>query len=156
MRKLSASCKFGAVPVIVVGADTSAGQAILEGLAEPKQLRAFVSDERIGARLKKSGFKVALGDVSDESHIETASARCFSAILITEAAMDDRERTFAKTVDEVLSCWARAVVSSEVSRVIWVSHADHPQVPNREVARVDPDDPDLVEKVVALDEAQTI
>ncbi|MFV1960707.1 MAG: hypothetical protein ACC658_02640 [Acidimicrobiia bacterium] len=157
MRKLSASCKFGAVPVIVVGADTSAGQAILEGLAEPKrELRAFVSDERVGARLKKSGFKVALGDVSDESHIETASARCFSAILIAEAAMDDRERTFAKTVDEVLSCWARAVVSSEVSRVIWVSPADHPQVPNREVARVDPDDPDLVEKVVALDEAQTI
>jgi len=115
-----------------------------------------VSDERVGAQLKKSGFKVALGDVSDESHIETASTRCFSAILIAEAAMDDRERSFAGTVDEVLGGWARAVVNSEVTRVIWVSQADHPRTPTREFARVDPDDPELVEKVVALDDAQMI
>jgi len=145
------------VPVIVVGADTSAGQAILQRLQKPeREVRAFVSDERVGAQLKKSGFKVALGDVSDESHIETASTRCFSAILIAEAAMDDRERSFAGTVDEVLGGWARAVVNSEVTRVIWVSQADHPRTPTREVARVDPDDPELVEKVVALDDAQVI
>ncbi|MCH8971837.1 MAG: hypothetical protein E2O98_07005 [Acidobacteria bacterium] len=145
------------MPVIVVGADTSAGQAILQRLQKPeREVRAFVSDERVGAQLKKSGFKVALGDVSDESHIETASTRCFSAILIAEAAMDDRERSFAGTVDEVLGGWARAVVNSEVTRVIWVSQADHPRTPTREVARVDPDDPELVEKVVALDDAQVI
>ncbi|MCH7583037.1 MAG: NAD(P)H-binding protein [Acidobacteria bacterium] len=145
------------MPVIVVGADTSAGQAIIQRLQKPeREVRAFVSDERVGAQLKKSGFKVALGDVSDESHIETASTRCFSAILIAEAAMDDRERSFAGTVDEVLGGWARAVVNSEVTRVIWVSQADHPRTPTREVARVDPDDPELVEKVVALDDAQVI
>ena len=145
------------MPVIVVGADTSAGQAIIQRLQKPeREVRAFVSDERVGAQLKKSGFKVALGDVSDESHIETASTRCFSAILIAEAAMDDRERSFAGTVDEVLGGWARAVVNSEVTRVIWVSQADHPRTPSREVARVDPDDPELVEKVVALDDAQVI
>ena len=157
MGKLSASCRFLAVPVIVVGADTSAGQAILEGLQKPeREVRAFVSDERVGAQLKKNGFKVALGDVSDESHVETASTRCFSAILIAEAATDDRERSFAGTVEEVLDGWARAVVNSEVTRVIWVSRADHPPTPIREVARVDPDDPHLVEKVVALDDAQEI
>ncbi len=145
------------MPVIVVGADTSDGQAILEGLQKPeREVRAFVSDERVGAQLKKNGFKVALGDVSDESHVETASTRCFSAILIAEAAMDDRERSFAATVEEVLDGWARAVVNSEVTRVIWVSRADHPRTPTREVARVDPDDPELVEKVVALDDAQVI
>ncbi|MCH7900680.1 MAG: NAD(P)H-binding protein [Acidobacteria bacterium] len=145
------------MPVIVVGADTTAGQAILQRLQKPeREVRAFVSDERVGAQLKKSGFKVALGDVSDESHIETASTRCFSAILIAEAATDDRERSFAGTVDEVLGGWARAVVNSEVTRVIWVSQADHPPTPTREVARVDPDDPELVEKVVALDDAQVI
>lgn len=145
------------MPVIVVGADTTAGQAILQRLQKPeREVRAFVSDERVGAQLKKSGFKVALGDVSDESHIETASTRCFSAILIAEAAMDDRERSFAGTVDEVLGGWARAVVNSKVTRVIWVSQADHPPTPTREVARVDPDDPELVEKVVALDDAQVI
>ena len=70
--------------------------------------------------------------------------------------MDDRERSFAETVDEVLRGWARAVANSEVTRVIWVSHADHPRTPTREVVRVDPDDPQLVEKVVALDDAQLI
>ena len=145
------------MPVIVVGADTSAGQAILDGLAEPdREIRAFVSDESVCGNLKRSGFKVALGDVSDESHVETASTRCFSAILIVEAAMDDRERSFAQNVDDVLRGWARAVANSEVTRVIWVSHAEHPRTQTREVVRVDPDDPELVEKVVALDDAQTI
>jgi len=145
------------VPVIVVGADTTAGQAILDGLAEPdREIRAFVSDESVCAQLKRSGFKVALGDVSDESHVETASTRCFSAILIAEAAMDDRERSFARTVDDVLRGWARAVANSEVTRVIWVSNAEYPRTPTREVVWVDPDDPDLVEKVVAFDDAQTI
>lgn len=70
--------------------------------------------------------------------------------------MDDRERSFAGTVEGVLDGWARAVVNSEVTRVIWVSRADHPPTPVGEVARVDPDDPELVEKVVALDDAQEI
>ena len=70
--------------------------------------------------------------------------------------MDERERAFAGTVDEVLGGWARAVVNAEGTRVIWVSQADHPPTPIGEVARVDPDDPQLVEKVVALDDAQEI
>ena len=148
---------FGAVPVIVIGADTPAGMAILEGLAHPdREIRVFVSDEAVSAQLKKRGFKVALGDVSDDSHVETASTKCFSAILIAEAALDDRERAFASTADEVLRGWAKAVVNSEVTRVIWVSDADHPSTPAKEVVRVDRDDPELVEKVVALDDAQTI
>ena len=145
------------VPVIVIGADTTAGEAILEGLKHPKrEVRAFVTDERVGTTLKKSGFKVAVGDVSDESHVETASMRCFSAILVAEAASDERVRSFAETADDVLDSWARAMVNSDVARVIWVSKADHPPTSTTEVVRVDPEDPELVETVVKLDDAQTI
>lgn len=145
------------MPVIVVGADTDAGRAILEGLYDPhREVRAFVSDGSVGAALKEQGFKVALGDISDESHVAAASTRCFSAVLITEAASDGRERSFAGTPGEVLEGWADAVASSDVTRVIWVSTEDPPATGVKEVALVDPDDPDLVAKVVDLDDAQPI
>ena len=145
------------MPVIVVGADTDSGQAILKGLQGPdREVRAFVSDETIGVALKSDGFKVALGDVSDESHVEAATARCFSAVLVTEAATDSRERSFAETPREVVEAWARAVAASDVTRVIWVSADRPPATKTREVATLDPGDPNLVEKVVELDDAQTI
>lgn len=149
--------RFLHVPVIVIGADTTAGQAILEGLQQPKrEVRAFVTDENVGTTLKKRGFKVAIGDVSDESHVETASTRCFSAVLVAEAAADARERSFATTTDDVLDGWARAMASSEVTRVIWVSPGNYPATLTTEVASVDPADPDLVEKVVTMDDARSI
>jgi nucleoside-diphosphate-sugar epimerase len=145
------------MPVIVVGADTAHGRAILDGLADDRrEVRAFVTDEDVGLTLKESGFKVAIGDVSDDSHIEAASTACFSAVLVTLAAQDGRERSFARTAKEVCSGWARAVEASNVTRVIWVSDAPTPETPSTETAVVSPDDPDLVGKVVALDEAQTI
>jgi putative NADH-flavin reductase len=143
------------MPVIVVGADTRVGRAIVEGLHHPsRELRAFVSDEEQGAELKERGIKVALGDVSDESHVEAAALNCFSAVLITEAATDARERSFAATPEDVLLGWARAV--SSVSRVIWVSAQEVPATDTPEAARVDPDDPNVVARVVALDDAQKI
>jgi putative NADH-flavin reductase len=157
METPSVSIMFLHVPVIVIGADTKPGQAILEGLQQPnREVRAFVTDENVGSNLKRRGFKVAIGDVSDESHIETASSKCFSAILVAEAATDERERSFAATTDEVLNGWANAMVNSGVTRVIWVSRTDYPRTSTTEVAKVDPRDPELVEKVVTLDDAQTI
>ncbi len=59
------------MPVIVVGADTPQGRAVVEGLVEPgREVRAFVSDPIVGAELRDMGVKVALGDVSDDSHIQ--------------------------------------------------------------------------------------
>lgn len=145
------------MPVIVVGADTKAGATILQQLDDPeREVRVFVTDEERGLDLRDRGFKVATGDVSDESHVEGAATRCFTAVLIAEAASDDRERSFATTPDDVLEGWARAVSNSEVTRVIWVTAGGHPQTGVPEVASVDPSDPDLAEKVVALDEAQAI
>lgn len=143
------------MPVIVVGADTEQGRAITERLHRPeREVRAFVSDEKTATELKGLGVKVALGDVSDESHVEAASLRCFSAILIATAAEDGRERAFAETIEEVLEGWARAVSGSRVHRVIWVSGHEPPPVRIREVATVAPSDPGLIDKVLALDDAQ--
>lgn len=148
---------FSRMPVIVVGADTGPGEAIIDRLDHPdREVRAFVSDESIAASLRDRGVKVALGDVSDESHVEGAALRCFSAILVVEAAEDGRDRSFAETSAEVLAGWARAVTRSGVKRVIWVTAEPPPAVAIGEVATVDPDDPDLAERVAALDDAQTI
>ena len=145
------------MPVIVVGGDTPQGRAILEEMVEPdREVRAFVSNATVGGELKRLGVKVAVGDVSDESHIEGASAQCFTAVLISEAARDDRERSFAGSELEVMEGWSAAVAASGVNRVIWVHDGEPPPVAVREVAVVNPGDGDLVQKVIDLDEAQII
>jgi putative NADH-flavin reductase len=146
-----------AMPVIVVGADTPAGMAILSTLAEPgREVRAFVSDERVAAELRGRSVKVALGDVSDESHVEAASMRCFTAIMIAEAADDRRERSFAATPHQVLMGWGRAITAAGVRRAIWVMGDNPPDSGVAEVAVVEPDHPELGRRVAALDDAQTL
>jgi len=65
--------------------------------------------------------KVALGDVSDFSHVEAAALNCFCAVLVAEAAMDGRERSFAATGQEVWEGWATAIRNAGLQRTIWVS-----------------------------------
>lgn len=145
------------MPVIVVGADTEPGKAIAYGLwSSEREVRVFVSDEAAGEAFKKSGFKVAIGDVSDESHVEAASTHCFSAILVTAAAHDERERSFTASEGEVVAGWATAVDNAKVRRVIWVTGDKPPGTKSEEVATVDPHHPDLVKRVVSLDDAQRI
>ena len=145
------------MPVIVVGADTPEGAAIIDRLYAPhREVRVFVTDESKGLELKERGFKVAIGDVSDESHVEAAATRCFSAVLVGAAASDDRLRSFAADREQVLRGWAKAVTNSKVRRVIWITADQQPEVGVPEVARVAPDDPDLADKVHSLDEAGSI
>jgi len=146
------------MPLIVVGADTAPGAAILSQL-DPlaREVRVFVTDETTGLLLRERGFKVATGDVSDQSHVEAAAMRCFSAVLIAEAASDDRERAFASTSVEVLEGWAVAVSGAGVNRVIWVSENDtHPETRAPEVTAVNPSDRGFANDVVALDDAHSI
>lgn len=145
------------MPVIVVGADTDIGERILEGLHDPaREIRVFVTDETRALQMRERGYKVALGDVSDESHVEAAATRCFSAVLVAEAARDSRERSFADDPTTVLRGWANAVRNSRVSRVIWVIDEEHPATGVGEVAVVRSDDPDLGDVVANLDDAQSI
>jgi putative NADH-flavin reductase len=145
------------MPVLVVGADTAPGRRIIEALVEPdREVRAFVTDVEAAPDLRARGVKVAIGDVSDDSHVAAAATNCFSAVLIAEAASDDRERAFAATPEDVLRGWAGAVTSSGVTRAIWVYEGEPPQIGVPEVATIDPADPGLAERVAALDDAQVM
>ncbi|MFZ0014749.1 MAG: NAD-binding protein [Acidimicrobiia bacterium] len=145
------------MPLIVVGADTTWGEALLEGLSpREREVRVFVSDQARGVELRERGFKVATGDVSDESHVEAAATRCFSAVLIAAAAHDERERSFADSAEAVLRGWANAVANSKVTRVIWVTGDDPPDTAVAEVAVVDPSTADFVHRVIALDDASSL
>lgn len=145
------------MPVIVVGADTRQGRALVDGLLEPgREVRAFVTDIGAATELRKAGVKVALGDVSDDSHVQGAALNCFTAVMVTEAARDERERSFASSEEQVLLGWANAVAASGVTRVIWVHDGQAPTVNTEEVATVPPSHPDLVAEVVALDNARSL
>jgi uncharacterized protein YbjT (DUF2867 family) len=109
------------MPVIVIGADTAVGRAVVAALApEAAELRAFVSDPAAADALKARGAKVAVGDVSDGSHVAGAAHETFCAVLIGEAATDGRERAFADTVEGVLGAWAAALSEAGTTRAIWV------------------------------------
>ncbi len=110
------------MPVLVIGADTDLGRAVVEALL-PRQgeVRAFVSDVDSGLALKAKGVKVATGDVSDASHVGGAALNTFSAVLVPEAAFDGRERSFAQSPEAVFAAWAEGVVDAGVRRAIWIA-----------------------------------
>ncbi len=109
------------MPVIVVGADTPLGRAALDALLPREgEVRAFVSSPDEAARLRDRGVKVALGDVSDGSHVGGAALNAYCAVLIGEAATDARERSFAADPTGVLDAWAEGLNDAQVSRVIVV------------------------------------
>jgi uncharacterized protein YbjT (DUF2867 family) len=113
------------MPVIVVGADTPTGTTVIEALRSRQgEVRAFVSDPDVGLAMRRAGVKVALGDVSDPSHVEAAALNAFSIVLVGEAADDSRERSFATSPAEVLAGWAEAARLAGVRRVIWVVTAE--------------------------------
>ena len=113
------------MPVIVVGADTPVGDAIVQIVSRSAaEIRAFISDDRRADELKMQNVKVALGDISDFSHVEAAGLNCFCAILVVEAAIDARERAFAVDRAEVLEGWAEAIRNAGVRRAIWVGTDD--------------------------------
>ena len=119
------------MPVMVVGADTPVGEVIIGQLIEPdREVRAFVSDPSVGVRLKEAGVKVAVGDISDTSHVSSACLRCHTVVLVCEAGRDGREISFAADAGELFTQWALAVSEAGTKRVIWVT--DHP-VPEAQV-----------------------
>ena len=115
------------MPVIVVGADTPTGEAVVRAVCRSAaETRAFVSDIGAADGLRAMKVKAALGDVSDASHVEAAALHCFCAVLVVEAAEDGRERAFANSPAEVIEGWAEAVRNAGVQRVIWVGGENLP------------------------------
>ena len=115
------------MPVIVVGADTEFGRAIVARLSgRDGEVRAFVTNPSAVQELRDLGIKVAVGDVSDGSHVGGAALQAFSAVLVAEAATDGRERAFAPTPEAVLAAWLEGIADAGVRRVIWVGAGEMP------------------------------
>ena len=131
------------MPVIVIGADTPLGGHIVAALAgRAGEMRAFVTDSNVAERLKQAGWKVAIGDVSDASHVGGAAINCFSAILVAEAASDNRQRSFADDATATEDTWVEALADARVRRAIWVG-SEEGLLPLRDIvpeaAWVDPE-----------------
>jgi nucleoside-diphosphate-sugar epimerase len=148
--------------VIVVGADTPLGAQIVGKLAGAGgEVRAFITDPQAGEELRSKGCKVAIGDVSDGSHVEMAALECFTAVLVAESAGDDRERAFAGTPGEVAVAWMEAMRAAGIHRLIWVGSPALPGPPMEatipEVAVLsDEDDEATAAEVVRLNELETL
>lgn len=108
------------MPVLVIGADHPLGETIAAHLVAPeREVRAFVSSVEVVPRLRQMGVKVAVGDLSDEGHIEAACANCFTAVMVEPALSDGRELAFA-TAERAAQGWAAAASEARITRVIWV------------------------------------
>jgi len=145
------------MPVIVIGADSPLGAAIADTLRDRAgERRAFVGNPAVAEGLRKSGFKVATGDLSDTSHVEGAATGCFTAVLVAAAAADGRELAFADSPEAVLAGWLRAVRAAGVPRVILVGGGHEPP-PGIQWAVVDPagrSPTDVAAEVARLDDAE--
>jgi uncharacterized protein YbjT (DUF2867 family) len=131
------------MPVIVVGADTPLGEAIVAALvSRGGETRAFATDPDRAAALRALGAKVAVGDLSDGSHVGAAAYNTFTAVIVEESVFDGRQFSFAADATGVLETWVGAVRDSRVQRVIWVGDSppshDAPFAP--EFTVVTPDD----------------
>ena len=149
------------MPVIVVGADTSAGDEIVTSLASNAgEVRAFITDPDRAEALRKQGCKVAIGDVSDASHIQIAAFECFTAVLVTDAASDDRERSFAADPRAVAGAWMEAIRDAGIHRLIWIGSGPLPEPPDEqvcpEVETLQADRPGLAREVARLNELEAL
>ena len=85
--------------------------------------------------------------------------RCFTAVVLEEAAEDNRERSFAPDAEGTVIGWLEALGEAAVHRVIWVGSSPPVAVPAPEYASIDPagGDPDAIAaEVAALDEVASL
>ena len=153
------------MPVIVIGADAPGGREIVQSLlGREGEVRVFVTDPAVARRLRDLGAKVAMGDVSDGSHIGAAALAAFSAVVITAAAIDERKRSFASTGSDVLAAWAEALTDVSIHRIIAVGDPGEDagallRAAAPEYASVNPtgrSPGDIAIEVAALDDAATL
>jgi nucleoside-diphosphate-sugar epimerase len=139
------------MPVMVVGADHPLGEVIARKLAAPdREVRAFISSVNAHGPLRSLGIKVAIGDLSDESHVEAAATSCFTVVFVESALEDGRDLAFAPP-EVAAQGWAKAAKSAGVKRVIWVGERA-PLVKGPELAAVAVENrsPDEIADEVAL------
>lgn len=152
------------MPVLVIGADTVLGEAVIDALAgRGGEIRAFVTNVDAADRFRRRGVKVAVGDVSDASHIGGAGLNTYSAVLVAQATSDDRERSFAAEPEAVAAAWADGLREAGVTRAIWLEHGAAPSAAVAaavaefvSVATDDRSPADIAADVARYDEAGTL
>jgi len=118
------------MPVIVIGADTPMGNAVVPALRPRSgEVRVFGTDPDAGERLRGMA-KVAVGDLSDGSHVGGAAIGAFCAVVIAAAAHDGRERYFAATPQAVFARWADGLSDAGISRIVAVGCPDEVPEPD--------------------------
>ncbi len=124
------------MPVLVVGADSEVGRAVIARLqSRAGEIRAFVTDPEEGARLREAGVKTAIGDVSDLSHVGGAAVGAFSAVVVAAAATDGRETAFGDP-RSLVEGWVATLAAAGVPRIIVVGPAPPAFPPGVEAATV--------------------
>ncbi|MCP3973723.1 MAG: hypothetical protein GY720_04440 [bacterium] len=148
------------MPVIIVGADTPLGAATVDALLpRPSEVHAFVTSPDFAIELRSRGVKVALGDISDGSHLGGAALNAFCAVLIGQAATDERERSFATDRDGVLAAWADGLVDAGVKRIILVDDYPPPeqmttaQAQFAQVLTTEREPAEVAQEITALEDA---
>jgi uncharacterized protein YbjT (DUF2867 family) len=150
------------MPVIVVGADTPIGEAVVTALvARGGEIRAFVSDSARVASLRAQGVKVAVGDLSDGSHLTAAAHNAFTAVLVEASILDGRTLNFASDAADVVQAWQSAIRDAGVQRAIWVGDRSPPDLVGRasEIAVVssnDRPDREIAGEVADLNDRDTL
>ena len=137
------------------------GIAIVTALtAGSGEVRVFITDPSFAEEFRRAECKVAIGDVSDASHVAVAAFDCFTAVLIADAAADDRERSFASTPSLVLEGWCDAIREAGIQRQIWIEPSDLnglPVIPTgTEIAILSPATDELARAVTTINELEEI
>ena len=148
---------------MIIGADTTLGPAIVDALANRDgEVRAFISAVEAIDELRSKGVKTAVGDISDGTHVGGAALHAFAAVILAEAASDDRERAFAADPAAVYDQWADGLRDAGVTRAIWVADVPIPTAlatavrEHASVAVTGRNPADIAAEVARLDEAATL
>jgi uncharacterized protein YbjT (DUF2867 family) len=110
------------MPVLVTGAETAVGRAVVRRLAaDGGEVRVFLDLERVlvadPAPFKALGCKVAQGALDDEGHVESALERVHTVMHLASSPLDDPSRML-----DAAATMLSAAIGAGCRRVIWLSH----------------------------------
>lgn len=108
------------MPVMITGAESGLGADVIEHLRPTGgELRAFldatIATEDDAARLRAAGCKVALGELDDEGHLESALEQVHTVAHCWTGPLHDPQAQV-----EAAATLSSAVLGAGVKRLIWV------------------------------------
>ena len=106
------------MPVICINPTDDIDAELLQKLnLQNQDIRIFISDHILNDKIEKFVGKKAVGDLTDDSHISTASSGAYCGIFIESEEISQR------------SVFIKAIKNSSLQRIIWTS----PYAPSEEL-----------------------